>query len=56
MENFVFFKSCPKCNGDIYIDDNKDLRDNSLDVVCIQCGWRGFLKKRENQYDTCDGT
>lgn len=32
----MWFKSCEKCGGDLYIEEDGRFRD----LVCLQCGYR----------------
>jgi len=32
----MVFKACPRCNGDLYIEDDVGSRE----LVCLQCGSR----------------
>jgi hypothetical protein len=35
----IFIKSCPKCRGDVYPEESK----NVVELVCLQCGRREYL-------------
>lgn len=38
-----WFKACPRCRGDLFIEEDADSRD----VVCLQCGYRMSYTQRE---------
>lgn len=38
------FMACPKCQGDIYIDNDSDGRY----LGCLQCGYRRYLDLRHH--------
>ena len=33
-------KGCPKCTGDLFLDQDFDGRRSLPEWVCLQCGWR----------------
>ena len=35
-------KSCPRCSGDIFIEQEK----NGWDEACLACGYRKFVSKK----------
>ncbi|MGD9893479.1 MAG: hypothetical protein AB7R89_07030 [Dehalococcoidia bacterium] len=41
----MVLKGCPKCRGDLSLDH--ELQDRTLDLVCIQCGYRLPSSERE---------
>lgn len=42
--------SCPKCTGDLYLDQDFDERRIlPPEWVCLQCGWRQAIKLRTPQ-------
>lgn len=43
------FKSCPRCNGDCYVDSELD---KTWFMECIQCGWRKELKDDTKERNT----
>jgi len=38
------FKSCPRCNGDLYVDRH----NNGWNMWCLQCGYEGDLSDEVN--------
>jgi len=38
----VILRGCPKCEGDLYIEENID----GTDLVCLQCGHRPVFSPR----------
>ncbi|HEY7295718.1 MAG TPA: hypothetical protein VH916_11800 [Dehalococcoidia bacterium] len=43
-------KGCPKCTGDLYIDQDFDERRIlPPEWVCLQCGWRQAIQPRASQ-------
>ena len=41
------FMSCPRCQGDIYLDNDSDGRY----FGCLQCGYRRYLDLRHHAED-----
>lgn len=37
----LLFKGCPRCHGDLALDNNEM---NEEEVYCLQCGFRSFRK------------
>ncbi len=46
VDNKYFYKSCPKCNGTVTVDDEM-LPDKTYELLCLQCGNRQFPKEME---------
>jgi predicted RNA-binding Zn-ribbon protein involved in translation (DUF1610 family) len=43
------FKSCPKCHGDLTLEQDeysRRLGDRNTDFVCLQCGYRLVPRER----------
>lgn len=39
-----WLKACPKCKGDLFLDNNP----YSQDIVCLQCGYRVYLDPQDD--------
>ena len=39
-----WFKACPKCKGDLFLDNGL----YSQDIVCLQCGYRVYLDSQDD--------
>ncbi|UCH43136.1 MAG: hypothetical protein JSW16_00950 [Dehalococcoidales bacterium] len=39
-----WFKACPKCKGDLFLDNGI----YSQDIVCLQCGYRVYLDPQDD--------
>jgi len=44
----VKFKSCPRCQGDVFLDSDMD----GWYEQCLPCGYRRDLKSLEEFYET----